>query len=491
MIPLEAQKAQARSLLASGQHQAALDLIREGSASERAALRALEAGTLKGLGRLDEALVLRRAEVAASPNSAVVEHNLASLLGDMGQAAEAEAAARRALAKGGDAPETWLVLARALVAQSRHDEADPAFRAAIARRPDYVDAVRDLSQLIWMATADGAAAVAPIDRALAVAPGSAALHVVRAKAREYAGVSATDVWTGLNEAPGDHVAVQIAATEAALGFDRERALDHARRAVALAPDDVGTRLTLAQVHLARGEIDPARALIGPVLSQAPDDQTALGLETTAQRMQGFDGGLSDHATLVRGWTIDTPPGWADLPAYLADLSTALRAMHRLKSHPVGQSLRHGSQTTVDLSACDDPAIRAFFVAIDGPIRRHLAHLGTGDDPVRRRNTGDYALAGCWSVLLFPGGHHAPHFHPKGWLSSACHIDLPPAIQTGTEGWLGFGAPPFEGVVPLPIQHREKPAPGRLVLFPSYMWHQTEPFSGDQTRLTVAFDVIPR
>ena len=491
MIPLEARKTQARSLLANGQHQAALDLIRAGSASERAALRALEAGALKGLGRLDEALALRRAEVTASPNSAVAEHNLASLLSNMGQAAEAEAAARRALAKGGDAPETWLVLARALVAQSRHDEADPAFRAAIARRPEYVDAVRDLSQLIWMATADGAAAVAPIDAALAVAPRSAALHVVRAKAQEYAGVSAQEVWAGLSAAPGDDVAVQSAAADAALSFDRDRALDHARRAVALAPRETRTRLTLATVHLARGEVEAAETLIDAVLTEVAHDQTALGLKATAERMRGLDGGLNDHATLVRGWMIDTPPGWADLPAYLTDLVTALRAMHRLKSHPVGQSLRHGSQTTVDLSAREDPAIRAFFVAIDGPIRRHLAHLGTGDDPVRRRNTGDYALAGCWSVLLFPGGHHAPHFHPKGWLSSACHIDLPSAIETGTEGWLGFGAPPFEGVVPLPIQHREKPAPGRLVLFPSYMWHQTEPFSGEQTRLTVAFDVIPR
>ncbi len=30
----------------------------------------------------------------------------------------------------------------------------------------------------------------------------------------------------------------------------------------------------------------------------------------------------------------------------------------------------------------------------------------------------------------------------------------------------------------------------LVLFPSYFWHGTVPFSSTQTRLTVAFDAVP-
>jgi hypothetical protein len=30
----------------------------------------------------------------------------------------------------------------------------------------------------------------------------------------------------------------------------------------------------------------------------------------------------------------------------------------------------------------------------------------------------------------------------------------------------------------------------LVLFPSYFWHGTVPFSSEQARLTVAFDAVP-
>ena len=118
-------------------------------------------------------------------------------------------------------------------------------------------------------------------------------------------------------------------------------------------------------------------------------------------------------------------------------------------------------------------------------------LGVGDDALRRRNGGGYRLAGCWSVQLAPGGYHAPHVHPEGWLSSACYIDLPPAVDAGGhEGWIGFGAPPFACIVPTPSEHFEKPEPGKLVLFPSYMWHGTVPFGGAKPRLTIAFDLVP-
>ncbi|WP_414708827.1 putative 2OG-Fe(II) oxygenase, partial [Roseateles sp.] len=42
----------------------------------------------------------------------------------------------------------------------------------------------------------------------------------------------------------------------------------------------------------------------------------------------------------------------------------------------------------------------------------------------------------------------------------------------------------------PPQRFEAPRPGRLLLFPSYLWHGTLPFEDDAFRLTVAFDVVP-
>ena len=242
-----------------------------------------------------------------------------------------------------------------------------------------------------------------------------------------------------------------------------------------------------------------QATIEALRALDPLNQHVLAHQATAWRMLGDARyqRLYDYDAFVRPYRLEAPQGWATLEAYLVDLARALNGLHTLKTHPVGQSLRGGSQTAASLAQSDDPAIRAFFDAIDAPIRAYMAALGQGDDPLRARNTGRYRIKGSWSVRLRPQGFHADHIHSDGWLSSACHIELPKAVQRhgqgqgqarGREGWLRFGAPP--GLPQLEAQHHVQPQPGTLVLFPSYMWHGTQPFGGEASRLTLAFDVVP-
>jgi hypothetical protein len=42
----------------------------------------------------------------------------------------------------------------------------------------------------------------------------------------------------------------------------------------------------------------------------------------------------------------------------------------------------------------------------------------------------------------------------------------------------------------PVRRAIQPVTGRLVLFPSYMWHGTVPFHDKSARTTIAFDVVP-
>lgn len=486
--------AQAHALATAGRMAEAVDLLRAAPAAEAASTWTIQGQILQAQERYDELLTIRLAQHEARPDSMANQHNVAAALGDLGRSVEAEAAARRAFALGGDAPETWLVLARALMGQDRHDEADAAFRQVLARRPGDVDAITDLSQLIWMRTEDLSAALAPVEAAIAAFPKDPRLHVVRSRLKRFAGVSAEEIWRDLTSTPEPtRGALDLAAAHAAMSFDRDLALTHARAAVARTPGDPAAAIQLAEILLARDKAKEALSLLEAMLARDSLDQQALAFRNTAWRMLGDPRApdAEEYRAVVGGYVIDIPPGWDSLEAYLADLAQALRRLHGLTTHPVGQSLRHGTQTSVDLRHSDDPAIRSFFIAIDGPVRRHIEALGTGPDPLRRRNTGDYRVAGCWSVQLRPGGFHTPHFHSKGWLSSACHIELPDAVGAGgREGWLAFGAPAFEGVRPLEPDHYERPQAGRLVLFPSYMWHGTVPFGGDKPRLTVAFDLVP-
>jgi hypothetical protein len=55
--------------------------------------------------------------------------------------------------------------------------------------------------------------------------------------------------------------------------------------------------------------------------------------------------------------------------------------------------------------------------------------------------------------------------------------------------LTLGEPQAELELDLEPHRLVEPQPGRLVLFPSTMWHGTRPFEAGE-RLTVAFDVAP-
>jgi uncharacterized protein (TIGR02466 family) len=112
--------------------------------------------------------------------------------------------------------------------------------------------------------------------------------------------------------------------------------------------------------------------------------------------------------------------------------------------------------------------------------------------MRGRPHGEnYRISGSWSVRLTPGGHHVDHLHHSGWISSAFYVSLPASVRAeGDEGSLRFGHPGTDTKPALEAEFRVKPQPGLLVLFPSYMWHGTESFGGDEPRLTIAFDVVP-
>jgi uncharacterized protein (TIGR02466 family) len=95
------------------------------------------------------------------------------------------------------------------------------------------------------------------------------------------------------------------------------------------------------------------------------------------------------------------------------------------------------------------------------------------------------------VRLGPGGFHVNHVHPAGWISSACYIEVPAECGDTDRraGWIKFGETRF--AVPGATAERFiQPRPGRLVLFPSYMWHGTTPTSGSDARMSIAFDAVP-
>lgn len=486
-----------QSLQAAKNYEAALalsaPLIATASPSETHLY--LHALTLKGLGQTEAALTCQERAVKLYPKSRSAWHNLASTLGDLEQTAACIAAADKALALPPPAPETLLVKARAQVSAGAFEAASADYEAALRLRPHYADALRELSQLIWMQCGDIKAAEAPFLRAERHGPDP--LVSVR-KSRLYYYAQRTDLaYESLLPLARPDAPVgllcQFIDYALELGKDAE-ALAVARHTQRRAPQDLLAIDALFSAMAAVGEIEDLMALAEYRQGLAPHDQMSYTLLSTAARLLGRPEHerLYDYKRFVAGYRLPVPEGWLSLEAFLYDLRQSLDRLHGLKAHPLDQSLRGGTQTHFNLLRSEDPVIRAFFATIDQPIRAHMAAIGTGDDPLTTRQTGDYRFHSAWSVKLRQNGFHVDHIHPEGWLSSAFYVDVPQATAEPLHrhGWIRFGHSRIRAFTPLPAEHWIKPEPGLLAIFPSYMWHGTEPFPTDETRMTIAMDIIP-
>lgn len=182
---------------------------------------------------------------------------------------------------------------------------------------------------------------------------------------------------------------------------------------------------------------------------------------------------------------------ADRLPSLGALADRLRSLHLSSHHPLEQSLRGGTQTDGPLFSRIEPEIKALRQAVAEAVERHVAQLPPPrpGHPLLLAKRSPIAFSGSWSVRLTDAGFHVNHVHPAGWLSSAFYAALPEAAMGGPEraGWLSIGEPQTELGLGLPPIRLIEPKPGRLVLFPSTLWHGTRPFAEGE-RLTVAFDV---
>jgi tetratricopeptide (TPR) repeat protein len=179
---------------------------------------------------------------------------------------------------------------------------------------------------------------------------------------------------------------------------------------------------------------------------------------------------------------------------LDELAAVLRGLHRDVSEQLDQSVRGGTQTRGALFARAEPEIRALRAATVEAVEAHIAQLPPPDPRhpfLGATRPKAIRFSGSWSVRLTEEGYHANHLHPAGWLSSAFYAALPAEHERGggAAGWLALGVPEASLGLDLPPIRLIEPKPGRLVLFPSTMWHGTLPFERGE-RLTTAFDVAP-
>ena len=159
----------------------------------------------------------------------------------------------------------------------------------------------------------------------------------------------------------------------------------------------------------------------------------------------------------------------------------------LKAQPL---LEKGGQSSGNLFLRPEPELKKFKDILEKKIQEYRINFLESEEGFINNWPQKYSLYG-WLVSIKSGGKLKAHVHREGWLSGSIYLRMP---KMSGEGNILFGL----GLEGSDLPNDGKTYPQKeyeviekdLVLFPSSLYHQTLSFSGDQDRLSFAFDVIP-
>ncbi len=497
---------------------------------------------LLALGQFDAAVAAFRRALKLTPDDVEVLYNLGLAQRRAGRLEDAVASLRTALASWTGANRGDVVLALVAALQqlglrhqqhARHDDALLLFSEALSLHPGDAGAYNNMGvSLLRLGRGDNALAAwqqalvadplhgeglqnlcdllvarGATDEAAALCRSLIALHPDMAKACHLCGQQLARLSDGedfLEEAAEAlSGALQRDATlaDAWMELGRVRQRQHRyndaakafERVLFLTPQRNAARVALGLAQLQGGQPQAALTTLRAALMADPADREAMAYLITAGHAANDTAlarDLAENTIAVRA--LAAPAGYAGLDDFNDALANALRGLDRQHAPP-RQSIRGGTQTKAELFTQDNKVIQDFCAALRDEIAAYLAErtamhshkkghpfFDVVPDPLQYRS---------WSVILRKQGHHVPHIHPEGCISGVYYVTVPQLA--GDEGNLELGRAGLElpdGTALAPVQ-QVQPVRGRLVLFPSYMWHGTVPFSGEGERITIAFDIL--
>lgn len=481
--------------------------------------------------RTDEALASHREAIRISPDYYKAHVRIGAILNDRAQFAEALAALDDAVALAPDNFDAHYYRGWTLCGLQRFDECFAAFEHAAALRPGSAEALHGLANALQRAGHQEKALEA-YQKLIALKPDSVPAHLelnALAWVMDRKDIFLRSFAYARERVPEN---ADLLFAEASLLYRRgmdEQAEAVLRRAYALKPDDHNTAALLGRVLARRGRFEESfplfeqaiatepKALIhrhefGFALLTAKEAKQAQHIFEAAREINPFEQmtlaglclayrelgdsryeALVDVDNLVRTYEIRVPRGFADAAAFNRVLAEELATLHTTKVEPLEQTLRGGTQTPGQLFEGATGAVAEVRESIREAVADYIRAMpDDSGHPLFMRKANEFTFTGSWSCRLRSSGYHTNHVHPMGWISSAYYVHLPGDIEDEAQhsGWLKFG----ESHISLGERDRPhrfvKPGIGRLALFPSYFWHGTVPFSSDDYRMTIAFDVVP-
>ncbi len=450
---------------------------------------------LQQLGDQQGAVGLFQDVLSDNPMNAAALNGLGISLKTMGFADEAVLTLQRAHEVAPNSADVLLNLASALALADRSEEAVAAYQAMLVEEPDNPEFHHYFNG--YLGVIGHPDYLESYRQALQRNPGDVgfAVPLARKLLLEEKGEEALDVLFRSLEAGGEAARLNRELSYALREQGQfDRALEHAVAARDKKADPASERELATALMAAGADYEEALALLRSLVERFPEDQGLWALFATALRYVGLENEyrvLVDYDKMIRVREIVTPEKFDTLDEGLAFFRESLLRLHTTQHHPVEQSMVHGTQTLDDLFSRQDSAIQQLTEVLGYQLLSVLSAMPQSDShPLYRRNTERFRFSDSWSVRLWRDGYHKNHFHSQGWLSSAFYLTVPDAVDHGGEGWIKFGEPGFNAREPLSADYWVKPKEGSLVVFPSYLWHGTEPLKTASERMTVGYDILP-
>jgi tetratricopeptide (TPR) repeat protein len=419
-----------------------------------------------------------------NPGDSRVRHNLARALRLLNQEDQALVEIERAIADGSQTAESYTLRAHLLAECGETEKAIEQYQTTIARFPEWLDAHETLARLLPQAGRPEEA-LASYRRILEAGEGSEALWLSAMTAAKDLGDADTILqWSADGRKRfGDTLSRSLLENSALqmLG-EHERAITALNALSQQYPGEAAVQLYLSHSALCLHDPHLAQRHAEKAVQIAPHNQTGWAHLSVIWRMldDPREEWLADYDRLVIPLSVELPVG----------LSDTLTDLHTMRFHPAEQSLRGGTQTRGNLFDRQEPDIRALVKNIQSEVEAALVKLPVDTShPFLSRLSKGIDFTGSWSVRLQNAGYHINHIHPQGWLSSALYVQLPGSISQDS-GSLVFGVPDASFGLDWAPRRIELPEVGKIVIFPSYLWHGTRAFTEGDIRMSVAFDALP-
>jgi hypothetical protein len=144
---------------------------------------------------------------------------------------------------------------------------------------------------------------------------------------------------------------------------------------------------------------------------------------------------------------------------------------------------------IKLNRHRDGLVQATLAEIDRRAAHYIANWIKSDHVISQWVPRTFRMS-YWAMISHGDGYNVPHIHPEGWITGVLYVAGPDRAEVGHSppGALRVGSPPnVVGSAGWP-DITVAPAPGTLVLMPSYYTHWTVPLGRPGLRISIAFDL---